>query len=237
MCCFCFNQVFAQIVGEQCGIEGLEYDPVEEFSNWLGRKVGGNNEHLRSFTMIISTFAVLEFAQYVLNVGSGFTKMDLSGITLTQIKETVQRIEGKVDRMLEAPLKNAKMHCDSAITRISHKRMEDAYNLFDKVINEATNAYNLLDQKDISMDDFQGCIQAIQLLIFAEIARISYDKKKECFLPISLLKKEDISLIGQVLSKHVTGCISKMDNVNTSAWYSKKKELQKKSKVQNIVDC
>ena len=120
------------------GIEGL--DPVDEFTSWLGKKVGGRNEHLQSFTIIVSTFAVLEVAQNVLNVGSGFTKMELSGITLMQIKETVKRIEGKVDRMLEAPLKNAKMHCDSAITRISHKRMEDAYHLFDKVINEATNA-------------------------------------------------------------------------------------------------
>ena len=134
----------------------MEYDPVEEFSTWLGKKVGRRNEHLQSFTMIISTFAVLEFAQNVLNVGSGFTKMDLSGITLMQIKETVQRIEGKVDQMLEAPLKNAKTHCDSAITRISNKFMEDAYHLFDKVINEATKAYNLLNKKDISMNDFQG---------------------------------------------------------------------------------
>ena len=162
--------------------------------------------------------------------------MDLSGITLMQIKETVKRIEGKVDRMLEAPLKNAKMHCDSAITRISHRRMEDAYHLFDKVINEATNAYNLLDRKDISINDFHGCIQAIQLLIFAEIARVSFDKKNECFLPIILLKKEDVKLLGTVLEKHVTDCISKMGNVNTSAWYSKNKELQKKDQVQNIVD-
>ena len=69
--------------------------------------------------MIISTFAVLEFAQNVLNVGSGFTKMDLSGITLMQIKETVKRIEGKVDTLLEAPLKKAPMHFESAIKRMN----------------------------------------------------------------------------------------------------------------------
>ncbi len=60
--------------------------------------------------------------------------------------------------------------------------MKDAYKFFDKVINEATNAYNLLDQKDISINDFQGCLQAVQLLIFANIATISFDKKNECFL-------------------------------------------------------
>ena len=100
----------------------MEFDPVEEFSSWLGKKVGGKNENLQSFTMIISTFAVLEFAQNVLNVGSGFTKMDLSGITLMQIKETVKRIEGKVDKMLEAPLKKAKMHCEAQALLLNRQK-------------------------------------------------------------------------------------------------------------------
>ena len=134
-------------MGENFDIDRVEYDPVEQFSSWLCKKVGGRNENLQSLTMIISTFAVLEFAQNVLNVGSGFTKMDLSGITLMQIKETVQRIEGKVDKMLEAPLKNAKMHCEDAITSITFKKTKEAFNTFDKVINEATHAYNLLDNK------------------------------------------------------------------------------------------
>ena len=162
--------------------------------------------------------------------------MDLSAITLMQIKETVQRIEGKLDQMLEAPLKNAKKHFDSAIKRMSYKRTKDAYDLFDKVIDQATNAYNLLDNKDVSIVNFEGGIQAIQLLIFSEIARISYDEKRECFLPISLLKKSDISLLGNVLEEYVEGCIKKKENVKTSTWYSKTKELQNEAKVQNIVD-
>ena len=84
-------------MGEEFGVEGLGFDPVFEFSEWLGRKIGGKNRHLRSLTMIISSFAILEFGQNVLNIGSGFTKMDLSGITLAQIKEAVQRIEEKVE--------------------------------------------------------------------------------------------------------------------------------------------
>ena len=41
--------------------------------------------------------------------------------------------------------------------------MADAYDMFDKVINEATNSYNLLDIKDVSIENFEGAIQAIQL--------------------------------------------------------------------------
>ena len=57
---------------------------------------------------MISTFAILEFGQKVFNVGSGFTKMDLSALTINQIKNTVKRIEEKVNKTLQAPLKNAK---------------------------------------------------------------------------------------------------------------------------------
>ena len=164
------------------GIDGLEFDPVEEFSSWVGKKVGRRNEHLQSFTMIASTFAVLESAQNVLNVGSGFTKIDLSGITLMQIKETVQRIEGKVDKMLEAPLKKAKIHCDDAITSITFKQTKEAFGTFGTVINEATHAYTLLNDRDISVKDYNGFVQAIQLLIFAKVARTSYDEKRDCFI-------------------------------------------------------
>ena len=186
--------------------------------------------------MIISTFAVLEFAQNVLNVGSGFTKMDLSGITLMQIKETVQRIEGKVDKMLEAPLKNAKMHCEDAITSITFKQTKEAFGTFGTVINEATHAYTLLDDRDISIKDFNGFIQAIQLLIFAKVARTSYDEKRDCFLPMSLLHREKIDYLGKIMEKYVKDCQSKRNSIDTSSWYSRSKELQKKEQVQNIVD-
>ena len=161
--------------------------------------------------------------------------MDLSGITLMQIKETVQRIEGKVDKMLEAPLKKAKIHCEDAITSITFKKTKEAFNTFDKVIDQATHAYNLLDNKDISIKDFNGFMQAIQLLIFAKVARTSYDEKRDCFLPISLLTRESINYLSFFMEKYLKDCQAKKDNVKTSSWL-RSKQLKKKEQVQDIVD-
>ena len=154
-------------MGEEAEIEGLEFDPVGDFSDWLGKKVGGQKKHLRSVTMIITSFALLEFGQNVLNISSGFTKMDLSGITLKQIKETVQRIEEKVDRLLETPLKNAKEHFDFAITRVTHDDNKDACFYFDKVIDDGTTAFNNIKNKNISIAGFQACIESARLVIFS----------------------------------------------------------------------
>ena len=63
---------------------------------------------MRTAATIASTYAILEIAENVLGVGTGFAKMDFTGLTLAQIKETVKRIEGKIDIILETPLKQAK---------------------------------------------------------------------------------------------------------------------------------
>ena len=223
-----------QILGDQYGVEGLHFDPVFEFSEWLGKKIGGKQKHLRSLTMIISSFAILEFGQNVLNIGSGFTKMDLSGITLMQIKEAVQRIEEKMDRLLEAPLKNAKQHFDFAITRVTNDENKAACSFFDKVIDEATKAFNMVKQKDITINGFQACIEATRLLIFSLIAKNSYDEKRECFVPFMLLNQKKRKILVVDLEQYVTKCIAFKESVRTTGFLTN--GTKNKQKVQDMLD-
>ena len=213
----------------------MEFDPVGDFSEWLGKKVGGKNKHRRNLTMIITSFALLEFGQNVLNIGSGFTKMDLSGITLKQIKETVQRIEEKVDRLLETPLKNAKEHFDFAITRVTHGVNKEACAYFDKVIAEGTAAFNNIENKKITIPGFQACIESARLVIFSQIAKDSYDEKKECFLPFILLKKRNRGCIVEDLEKHVTKCVALKENIRTSSFFFTS-ATEIKDQIQDMLD-
>ena len=222
-------------MGEEAEIEGLEFDPVRDFSEWLGKKVGGPKKHLRSLTMIITSFALLEFGQNVLNIGSGFTKIDLSGITLKQIKETVQRIEEKVDKLLETPLKDAKEHFDSAITRVTNDENKEACSYFDKVIERGTTAFNALEEKNISIAGFKACIESVRLVIFSQIAKISYDDKKECFLPFILLKERKKKVLVEDLKRHVTKCIALKEDVNIKDFFMSAEEKQ--DIVQDLLDC
>ena len=80
---------------------------AEGFSFWLTGKLGIENEHARTAATIASTYAILEIAENVIGVGTGFAKFDTTGLTLAQIKESIKRIEGKIDVLLETPLKLA----------------------------------------------------------------------------------------------------------------------------------
>ena len=53
---------------------------------------------MRTAATIASTCAILEIAVNVLGVGTGFSKMNMTGVTLSQIKESIKIIPGKFDK-------------------------------------------------------------------------------------------------------------------------------------------
>ena len=61
------------------------------FAMWVSDQVGGENS-TRVIVYVLTTAAVLETAETVLNVGSGFTHMNVTGFTLHSIKNTVESI-------------------------------------------------------------------------------------------------------------------------------------------------
>ena len=156
---------------------------AESFSFWLTGKLGIENEHVRTAATIASTYAVLEIAENVVGVGSGFVKMDMSGLTLAQIKESLKKIEGKINIILETPLKQAKDRFRAALNMIIHKDQKKAFNELKDVIHYATKAFYYMDSNDMTITDLEACVQATQLLIFSNIARFSYDESSETFLP------------------------------------------------------
>ena len=76
---------------------------IEDFSSWVSERVAfkSKSAEVQPVIYILTNFAILETAQHVFSIGSGFTSLDMSGFTLTQILQTVQRIEAKVDTMLK----------------------------------------------------------------------------------------------------------------------------------------
>ena len=77
--------------------------------------MSGGNEAAETAVYVLTTMVVLETAQHVLNIGQGIAEVDMSALTLHQIKNTVKRIEGKVDKILKEPLNSAKFYFDNAI--------------------------------------------------------------------------------------------------------------------------
>ena len=63
---------------------------------------------MRTVATIASTYATLEIAEKVIGIGTGFAELNMSGLKLAQIKDSIKKIEGKIDVLLEIPLKLAK---------------------------------------------------------------------------------------------------------------------------------
>merc|ERR1711911_346798 len=107
----------------------------------------------------------------------------MNGLTLAQIKESIQRIEGKITTILETPLKQAKDRFRAALNMMSHDDPKKAYKTLKDVLDHATQAFYYMDSNDMSMTELEACVQASQLLIFSNIARFSYDESSKSFLP------------------------------------------------------
>ena len=206
---------------------------AESFSFWLTGKLGLENEHVRTAATIASTYAILEIAENVIGVGSGFVKFDTTGLTLAQIKESIKRIEGKIDVLLETPLKLAKDRFRAAMNMIIHKDLKKAYETLNTVIDHATQAFYYMDSEDMTIKNFEACIQATQLLIFANIARFCYDEKSEAFLPFLNLTEEKKSMIATELMDIVNRCLENKNHVKKD-FFSRSSEH--KSKVQDTLD-
>ena len=89
-------KIAAQASGNIKGFEGIEgINVLEDFALWFGTELGQGNEAIQS-AAYITTMVVLDVAQDILNVGSAASKIDMTALTLHQIKETVERIEKKL---------------------------------------------------------------------------------------------------------------------------------------------
>ena len=188
-------------------------DITEKISETIALK--HQNTTAQSVIYYVTNYAILETAQHVFNIGSGFTKLDTTGFTLAQIMQIVKRIEAKVDKMLKEPLNTAIYFFNSAMREIENKRPKDAYNSLDKVIENATKAFYYVSGKKIDSECFQEAVKAIQLLIFARISRYSYDDEKNCFLPFQTLSLNTVKLIGQSLEDLVDKSLDQKKNVKT----------------------
>ena len=201
---------------------------AQSFSFWLTGKLGIENENMRTAATVASTYAILEIAENVIGVGSGFVKMDMTSITLSHIKESVKRIEGKIDILLETPLKLAKDRFRAALNMISNEDPKKAYETLKDVVDHATQAFYYMDSEDMSLKSFEACIQATQLLIFSNVARFSYDKNSGSFLPFLTLSMQKKRMTATELMDIVNRCLENRSRVKKDNIFSKSSDHKAK---------
>ena len=170
---------------------------------------------------MLTTFVILETVQKIFFdvgssvalLGSTVKSIDMTGLTLHQIKKSVEQIDKKVSKLLRAPLLNAIAHFNEVMDYFLSCEYEDAYNTADKVLNNATDAFSKIADKNIDIETFADCVKSVQLLIFSKIIRESYDKKKQIFLPYVKLSKNKKNVISRFVERNVEHCIALKETV------------------------
>ena len=78
-------------VGATAAVVGVE-SVISDFALSLSDKIGVGGEATQAAAYIMVSCVILETFQHVLNIGSGVKYLDLTCLTLNQIKKSVQRI-------------------------------------------------------------------------------------------------------------------------------------------------
>ena len=158
----------------------------------------------------------------------------MTGFTLNQIKRGIERVEKKVDRIMEAPMKNAITFFKTANNEIMMGRFADAYQNLNLVVVKSNEAFELTANKDINTDTYSECLKAMKLIVYATILKYSFNKEKEIFEIYAKLSNSIKKLIAIQLEEINEKCIKLKKNVKTTIWGFESKEKLEQS--QDVLD-
>ena len=155
-------------VGATAAVVGVE-SVISDFALSLSDKIGIGGEATQAAAYIMVSCVILETFQHVLNIGSGVKNLDLTCLTLNQIKKSVQRIEKKVDKLLISPLKSAIDHFNTALNMMISKNFRMVNTTLEKVIDKATDGLNNIDDEEMNIDTFRKCGTDLKLIILSKL--------------------------------------------------------------------
>ena len=161
-------------------------------------------------------YAVLEVAQNVFPILDGIRKFDATTIKLNEILKTVQRIEKKLDKLLYAPMQLAVEYFNSGVGMIKHEKFIDAFDMFNKVIDESIKAFTLKDNEKIrEIDVFQEYINLVQITIFSITTKNLFDHTRKCFVPYSSADRNTKAIISKEIKRWIEKSINLKRKVKT----------------------
>lgn len=143
----------------------------------------------------------------------------MTGFTLNQIKRGIERVEKKVDRIMEVPMKNAITFFKNANTEIMNGSFSDAFENLKLVIVKANEAFELTATKDINIETFSECMKAIKMIMYSTILKYCYNKEKDVFELYAGLPSSKKKIIATQLQDLIEKCINLKRNVKVTKFF------------------
>ena len=198
--------------------------------------MSGENETVQSASYVLSSAVMMTIVQSVFDVGASIKDINLQALKLHQIKQNIELVEKKIDKMMINPLKVASVRYKTAFNEIKAGRFEDAQKSFITVIDKAHEGLANLEDKSLNIEAFRLCVHSLKLIMCSTIAKYCYDRNTKSILPYSNLSKSDQRLIAQELEELSIKCIALKNNVTlrSSIFTRNKTEKANKEESQNI---
>ena len=177
---------------------------------------------------------VLSATCVVLSAASNVASMKFPDMTMHKVLASLERIEGNLKTMLEAPLKKAIDTFEFILKAVRTANFESAFDKLEKLIDNAETAFHYADKNKLSIKSYRECAKAIRLLMFGHLLKESYDKGEKIFVSIDRLHPNKVALIGETLEMVARKSIEQKKNVKTTHWG--RENDNKKSEAQDILD-
>ena len=149
----------------------------------------------------------MQIVQTVFDVGVSIKNIDLQALKIHQIKQNIESVEKKIDKLLLNPLKVADELFSTGLNEIEAKRYKNAEKTFSIVIEEATRSLSNIKEQIINFETFKFCIHSLKLIMCSKIAKYCYSQTSKTFLPYSNLTELDQRLIAKELEKLAKKCL------------------------------
>ena len=177
---------------------------------------------------------IISAACVVLSAASNVASVKFPDMTMHKVLASLERIEGNLKTILEAPLKKAINTFEFILKAVKNGSFESAFDKLERLIDNAETAFLYAEKNELSVKSYRECSKGIRLFMFGHLLKESYDKRRKVFLTPEQLEVSQVSLIGETLENIARKCIVQRENVKTTNWGFESDF--KKSEAQDILD-
>ena len=154
-----------------------------------------------------------EFAYHLVGIGGSFTSFNLTALTLTQIRRTLEDTRKKIQTVLDTPLLTAIDKFLTAINLLQNFQVEEAITSFRSAANDALTAFHYAEKQGYELKNLRDVYTATKFIVFAKLCIYSYDKNTQTIQPFVLLDSNKQNVIATELERDCTKFLDYHRNV------------------------
>ena len=214
------------------GSEVPLYSVIENLADTIATKIGHSQKLDAAY--VLTKVVILESVR-ALEIGAGFTGMDLTGCTLDKILTIVEDIHKRLNIALDSPLKLALENFGNTVNQFKHRLIRRTVMEAEKMKDHAQHALTYIISQKTNLKNLKEASIAGILAMMGELMRTSYIEEKNTIQPFYLLTESKKSLIVNVMEKHINDIFDYGEKMEKSWFLTKKKRAKKQDAIDALL--